>query len=42
MFKKDKEKKKIIKSKDFYILLLARLITNFGDSVYAIASTLLV
>ena len=42
MFKKVKEKKKFIRSKDFYILLLARLITNFGDSLYAIASTLLV
>lgn len=42
MFKKGKEKKKFIRSKDFYILLLARLITNFGDSLYAIASTLLV
>ena len=42
MFKKGKEKKKFIRSKDFYILLLGRLITNFGDSLYAIASTLLV
>lgn len=42
MFKKGKEKKKFIRSKDFYILLLSRLITNFGDSLYAIASTLLV
>ena len=33
---------KMIKSKDFYVLLLGRLITNFGDSLYAIASTLLV
>lgn len=32
----------MIKSKDFYVLLLGRLITNFGDSLYAIASTLLV
>ncbi|WP_306484388.1 MFS transporter [Anaerococcus sp.] len=33
---------KMIKNKDFYVLLLGRLITNFGDSLYAIASTLLV
>ncbi|MDO5048170.1 MAG: MFS transporter [Anaerococcus sp.] len=33
---------KMIKSKDFYVLLIGRLITNFGDSLYAIASTLLV
>lgn len=32
----------MIKNKDFYVLLLGRLITNFGDSLYAIASTLLV
>lgn len=32
----------MIKNKDFYILLLGRLITNFGDSIYSIASTLLV
>lgn len=32
----------MIKSKDFYVLILGRLITNFGDSLYAIASTLLV
>ena len=32
----------MIKNKDFYILLLGRLITNFGDSLYSIASTLLV
>lgn len=32
----------MIKSKDFYVLLLGRLITNFGDSLYSIASTLLV
>lgn len=32
----------MIKSKDFNVLLLGRLITNFGDSLYAIASTLLV
>ena len=25
---------KMIKSKDFYVLLLGRLITNFGDSLY--------
>ncbi|KGF04754.1 MFS transporter [Anaerococcus lactolyticus] len=33
---------KMINNKDFYVLLLGRLITNFGDSLYAIASTLLV
>ncbi|MFQ9980786.1 MAG: MFS transporter [Finegoldia magna] len=33
---------KMIKNKNFYVLLLGRLITNFGDSLYAIASTLLV
>ncbi|MDU5913561.1 MAG: MFS transporter [Anaerococcus vaginalis] len=33
---------KMIKNKDFYVLLIGRLITNFGDSLYAIASTLLV
>ncbi|MFO3716782.1 MFS transporter [Anaerococcus sp. ENR1011] len=33
---------KMIRNKDFYILFLGRLITNFGDSLYAIASTLLV
>ncbi|WP_394011761.1 MFS transporter [Anaerococcus cruorum] len=33
---------KMIRKKDFYVLLLGRLITNFGDSLYAIASTLLV
>lgn len=32
----------MIKNKDFNVLLLGRLITNFGDSLYAIASTLLV
>lgn len=32
----------MIKRKDFYVLLIGRLITNFGDSLYAIASTLLV
>lgn len=32
----------MIKNKDFYVLLIGRLITNFGDSLYAIASTLLV
>lgn len=32
----------MINNKDFYVLLLGRLITNFGDSLYAIASTLLV
>ena len=32
----------MIQNKDFYVLLLGRLITNFGDSLYAIASTLLV
>lgn len=32
----------MVKNKDFYVLLLGRLITNFGDSLYAIASTLLV
>lgn len=32
----------MIKNKDFYLLLIGRLITNFGDSLYAIASTLLV
>lgn len=32
----------MIRKKDFYVLLLGRLITNFGDSLYAIASTLLV
>lgn len=32
----------MIKNKDFYVLLLGRLITNFGDSLYAIASTPLV
>ena len=32
----------MIKNKDFYVLLLGRLITNFGDSLYAIASTLLI
>lgn len=32
----------MIKNKDFYVLLLGRLITNFGDSLYAIVSTLLV
>lgn len=32
----------MIKNKDFYVLLLGRLITNFGDSLYSIASTLLV
>lgn len=32
----------MIKNKDFYVLLFGRLITNFGDSLYAIASTLLV
>ncbi len=32
----------MIKNKNFNVLLLGRLITNFGDSLYAIASTLLV
>lgn len=32
----------MIKNKDFNVLLLGRLITNFGDSLYAIASTMLV
>lgn len=32
----------MIRKRDFYVLLLGRLITNFGDSLYAIASTLLV
>lgn len=32
----------MIKNKDFNLLFSARLITNFGDSLYAIASTLLV
>lgn len=32
----------MIKNKDFNLLLLGRLITNFGDSLYAIAATLLV
>ena len=32
----------MIKNKDFNVMLLGRLITNFGDSQYAIASTLLV
>lgn len=32
----------MIRKKDFYVLFLGRLITNFGDSLYAIASTLLV
>lgn len=33
---------KKIKSKDFYLLFFGRLITNFGDSLYSIASMLLV
>lgn len=32
----------MIKNKDLYILLLGRLITNFGDSIYSIAAALLV
>ena len=32
----------MIKNKDFYLLLVGRLVTNFGDSLYAIASSLLV
>lgn len=33
---------KKIKNKDFYLLFFGRLITNFGDSLYSIASMLLV
>lgn len=32
----------MIKNKDFIILFLGRLITNFGDSIYLIATMLLV
>lgn len=32
----------MIKNKDFFLLLIGRLITNFGDSIYSIASALLV
>uniref|UniRef100_UPI000A84BFB9 MFS transporter n=1 Tax=Ndongobacter massiliensis TaxID=1871025 RepID=UPI000A84BFB9 len=32
----------MIKNKDFTILLLGRLLTNFGDSIYSIAASLLV
>ncbi len=32
----------MIRNKDLYILLLGRLITNFGDSIYSIAAALLV